>query len=112
MKRLILLVSLLFAMPLMADVQTFQVTIGASGTSPVISSGNAIVCRWIVFQNNSLHNERIGDKSVTASKGLIVTPQNTFYVPTPSTPSNYNLNAWYVAGTPGDILDIDCESGL
>lgn len=112
MKRLLLLLALLFTLPAWADVQTFQVTIGSGTRTPIVASGAQFVCAWVLFQNNQSHNMRIGDTSTSATKGIQLMPNAWFYIPQPpGPPTTTRLTAWYVAGTPGDVIDVTCESG-
>jgi hypothetical protein len=117
MKRILRIAAftlIFLAIPAFADVQTFQVTIGASGNTPIIPSGAQFICRWVVFQNNATHTMRIGDKSTSTVRGMLLVPGTSFYdAPQSGTsgPPNANLTLWYVAGTSGDKIDVTCESG-
>ena len=77
--------------------------------------GDCIV-QWLQIQNNSAHDIRYGGPNVsvtlpaaanlgTAGNGMLLTPGGAG---AQSTPINYstNLAEWYVAGTPGDVVDI------
>jgi hypothetical protein len=116
----------------------FQVTIPASGITPIIAGipantgalsgpqntaggftpwavGDCIV-QWLQIQNNSAHDIRYGGPNVSvtvpaavnlgaAGNGILL---NSGGAGAQSTPINYstNLAEWYVAGTPGDVVDI------
>jgi hypothetical protein len=109
----LLSVLLLLCVPALADIQTFQVTIGSGKNTPIVSGGSPFLCRWVVFQNNNGHNLRIGDLSVTTTRGFQLTPIAYFLPPIsfPPQSTTTNLNVWYVAGTPGDVLDVACDGG-
>lgn len=111
MKRLILALALFCAAPAFADVQNFQVTIGASGNTRVTPGNADFQCRWVMFQNNATHNMRIGDNTTSGTRGMQLQPNAWFFVPvSPVAPFTETLSRWYVAGTAGDVLDITCEA--
>src|SRR5665213_1127793 len=77
--------------------------------------GDCIV-QWLQIQNNSAHDIRYGGPNVSvtapaavnggaAGNGILLTSGSAG---AQSTPINYstNLAEWYVAGTPGDVVDI------
>jgi hypothetical protein len=119
----------------------FQVTIPASGSTPIVAglpantgavSGPAntaggftpwpigdIQVQWLQIQNNSAHAIRYGGPNVsvtlpaaanggTAGNGILLAPGSPGGAGSQSTPIAYttNLSEWYVAGTPGDVIDI------
>ena len=119
----------------------FQVTIPASGITPIIAGipantgalsgpqntaggftpwavGDCIV-QWLQFQNNAANPIRYGGPNVsvttpaavnlgTAGNGMLLPGGQPGGSGSMSTPINYstNLAEWYVAGTPGDVIDI------
>lgn len=107
---------------------TFQVTIPASGVinlqealfgaDPTQIQSNAYV-QWLSFQNNAAHDCRYGTSpkvSVTtpaavnggtAGFGTRLTPGGAGSQSTPITYSTM-LSEWYLAGTPGDVIDGQC----
>jgi hypothetical protein len=84
-----------------------QVTLGAGATQ--ISPLN-INIQSLVVQDNAVHNIRVGDSTVTTSKGLLLAAAS----PAPGGSLNVTLNfprgtilsQWYVAGTQGDVVDV------
>lgn len=97
--------------PRMADakVQTIQVTIGASATQ--VSTVN-LYCRWVVFQNNAAASMRLGDSTVSSTKGILLaggSPGGSFTTPKKNDPEAVNLANWWVAGTQNQVLDVTCE---
>lgn len=109
-KICILLVGLcLCAVQADAKVTSIQVTIGASATQ--VSA--ILYCRWVVFQNNASHNIRIGDSTVTSSKGILLasgTPGGSFTLQPDPQPEIINLSQWYVSGTQNDVVDVTCDT--
>jgi len=116
----------------------FQVTIPASGVTPIVAGLPAntgaiggpfntpggftpwpigdLFVQWLQFQNNAAHAIRYGGPNVSvtapgavnggaAGNGILLAPGGAG---SQSTPINYstNLSEWYVAGTPGDVIDI------
>lgn len=109
MKRFSLFLALaLLPFTAQAKVHTLQVTIGASATQ--IVSGD-VYFKWVVFQNNSADNQRIGDANVSSTQGTLLVPGSSFYTAAPSSPGSGNLNGWYVSGTQNDKIDITYDDG-
>jgi hypothetical protein len=102
----------------MADM-LLQVTIAATGVPQQISKslpannqqGNAvfnnesIFFQQITFQNNGSNPMRLGDRSVSATRGIILGPSGSN---TSTVPINYStyLSDWWLEGTAGDVCDI------
>ena len=110
MKQLLgLLMILACVIPADAVVRTFQVTIGAAATQ--VSTVN-IYCNWVAFQNNTTADAmRIGDSTVTASRGIKLLAGGSFFTPPLAQPAaTTNLATWYVQGTPSDVIDIACDA--
>lgn len=110
----LLLILLLPIIPVYADVQSIQPVMPSTGNIQIVPAGNDLYCRWVLFQNNSTHVIRIGDRSTSSNKGITLQPGYTFYIgpqPAPIGPTNTHLTAWYAAGTAGDTLDVSCENG-
>ena len=86
-----------------------QVTIPSSG-SVQISTGLANnespmhFVQQIIFQNKGSNNMRLGDNSVSATRGIILLPTGSANF---ATGINYGtfLSDWWIHGTPGDVLD-------
>ncbi len=111
MNKLISILILSFcALSAQAKIACFQVMLTASAT-PVIPSGN-IFYKWVVFQNNSTHVMRIGDSSVSATKGLsLAASGGAFYTPLIGSSAGFNLSGWNAFGTSGDVLDVCYDDG-
>lgn len=106
---LVILAAIMLAVPFHVSdavtVKSFQVTIGASATQIM---ANTAYVRGIYFQNNAAHNMRIGDSSVTASKGILLvagSPGGSYTVG-PLYDSSIDATVFYVAGTQNDVLDV------
>jgi hypothetical protein len=91
--------------------QSLQVTITATGVpqplTPIQLKGiaNGIYFQQLFLQNNGSNNMRIGDSSVSTTKGILLYPGGS---QTGAMAIEYSgtLNDWYVVGTAGDVLDI------
>ena len=106
----VLIFALFCATQARAAVTTTQVTIGASATqlATVVTQ-----CNWIVIQNNATHAMRIGDSTVTSSKGILLasgSPGGSFYQGPLPTGGATDLSTWWVAGTQNDVVDVTCNS--
>ena len=91
----------------------FQVAIPASGKVQ-ISTGlptnvpPATFVEQLVIQNNATHNIRIGDVTVSATKGILIasgTPGGSLGFNGFMNYSCYISDVW-IAGTSGDVIDI------
>jgi hypothetical protein len=90
-----------------------QVTLG-SGATQVVANQDAVIggyniyCSVLIFQNNASHNVRVGDNTVTASRGILLNPggSNTLTV---CPPHGTLLSQYYLYGTSGDVIDVMYE---
>jgi hypothetical protein len=108
MRKWLGLTFLLLASPLFAAPLTIQVTIGASATQ---LSSTVQKCSWFAVQNNAAHTIRIGDSTVTSSRGtvLLAGPGGGSWQPPLTQPATaFDLSQWYVAGTQNDVVDVMC----
>lgn len=82
-----------------------QVTIGASATQLTASQ---IQVRQLMIQNNAAHLVRVGDSTVTSSKGIYLAagPGGGSFNSGPVNIYETFLSDWYVAGTNGDVVDV------
>ena len=88
-----------------------QVTIG-SGTNTQVTTNTNIYCTIIVFQDNAGANCRIGDSTVTSTKGIQLATGSpggsaTFQI---NTPRGSQLSQYYIAGTTGNVIDVLYET--
>ena len=83
---------------------TFQVTIPTGG-GPVQFPALQAQPQYMTVQNNTAHAMRIGDKTVTSSKGIALAPSGAL---TFSLGLDYatRLSEFWVAGTAADVLDV------
>jgi hypothetical protein len=80
-----------------------QVTLGAAATevSPV-----AIFVQTLVVQNNSGGDVRVGDSTVSVARGILASALGGSYNTTLNFPRGTILSQWYLAGTPGNVIDV------
>lgn len=90
-----------------------QVTLTSAATQ--ISANSNIYCSELIIQNNAAAVVRVGDNTVTASKGIVLLPNATppgggsitnTLIPIRGT----HLQDWWLFGTAGNIIDILYES--
>lgn len=95
------------ASALTPTVKTLQVTIGA-GTTQVTTTDT--FCKQIFFQNNAAGTMRIGDSTITSSKGVLLNagPGGGSWTVTSIYGANLDLADYYVNGTSTQILDVAC----
>jgi hypothetical protein len=82
-----------------------QVIIGASATQFTTAD---IPVRQIMVQNNAAHSMRIGDSSVSSTKGALLasgSPGGSINMG-PFYDNPENLKDWWVSGTQNDVVDI------
>ena len=87
------------------SIKLLQVTIGAAATQV---SATSVPVRSVTFQNNAAHSCRVGDSTVTSSKGILIaqgTPGGSNFTGT-GNQYNTDLNEWWIAGTQNDVIDI------
>lgn len=82
-----------------------QVTLGSSATQ-VSPQGTGVNCTIIDFQNNAAHNVRLGDSTVTTSRGLLITSGSEYHLQDGRV---HALSQYYLAGTQGDVIDVGCQ---
>jgi len=88
---------------------TIQVTIGATATQ--LSTVSTIQCRSVEIQNNAAHDIRVGDSTVTSSRGILVTATGgSYYVPIVTPSVNINMTQWYISGTQNDVIEVLCDT--
>lgn len=87
-----------------------QATLGAAATQlvPPASAQAQIMCRQIIIQNNAAHTMRIGDSSVSATKGIFLAlgPGGGSFNSGVVTIYNSYLSDFYAFGTAADVVDI------
>jgi len=87
-------------------VHTLQVTLTGSAQQITANNVNAFA---LTFQNNAAAVMRVGDSTVTASKGYsLAATGGTLTVPLLQ-PTQ--LNKWYVIGTAAQLLDVTYDDG-
>jgi hypothetical protein len=79
-----------------------QVTIGSSGVTQVSTSN--IFCAFLIIQNNASHTCRVGDKTVSSSKGiqLFATGSTTMQM---GVQRGTCLSDYWIQGTVADVID-------
>lgn len=87
-----------------------QVTLLAGATQVVLNQdfpngGAQIYCSYLVIQNNAADAIRIGDNTVTATRGIALTPggSNTATI---SPVRGTRLSDWWIFGTIGEVIDV------
>lgn len=91
--------------------RTIQITLGAAATRVTASR---IVSPFITIQNNAAHSIRIGDNTVSATKGIFIPATAAAGAGSGSltvqrADNNILLSNYYVFGTAGDVVDIIYE---
>lgn len=87
-----------------------QVTLGAGATQ--ISSNSGIYCSILIIQNNAAAVVRIGDNTVSATKGIALasgSPGGSSTVQ-PIIVRGTHLQDWWLFGTAAQVIDILYES--
>ena len=85
-------------------VTTLQVTQTGSAVS-VAATGT--YARWVIFQYNAGHSARIGDASVSATRGVSLAQSGGSLTLQPMPDSaHYDLGQWSTLGTNADLLDV------
>lgn len=83
-----------------------QVTLG-SGATPITTNTN-IYCSLLICQDNAAANVRIGDNTVSATKGILLalgTPGGSATLQI-NTPRGTHLADYFLFGTAGNLIDI------
>jgi hypothetical protein len=87
-------------------VKTLQIT---QTGSPVQLATVATFARWIIFQNNAAAAARVGDASVTATRGYALAAANAsppmILQPMPNG-AHYDLAQYSTIGTSTNLLDV------
>ena len=90
--------------------QSLQVTLGAAATqlAPPSSSTAQVQCRQVIAQNNSAASMRLGDSTVSATKGLYLAagPGGGTFNSGPSVSYNSYLSDFWVFGTAATVVDV------
>lgn len=96
--------------------RSLQVTLLATAT-PVVTKGvqpaNSLPFQVLVFQNNSNHLCTVGDSTVSATKGVLLSPTGgasssavSMLTVSPALEYTSDLYEWYIFGTAGDVIDV------
>lgn len=72
---------------------------------PAVVPDRILPFQQLITQNNGSNNMRIGDNSVSSTKGIILYPTGSNSV-APALQYSGDLSEFYVNGTAGDTLDI------
>jgi len=86
-------------------VHTLQVTL--TGSAQKITANN-IDAYALTFQNNAAGAMRVGDSTVTTTKGYALAASSTWNVPL-TKPTQ--LSSFYVIGTATQLLDVTYDDG-
>lgn len=87
-----------------------QVTIATTNTPQPVLPAAVVPDRVTPFQqfipqNNGSHNMRLGDLSVSSTRGILLYPTGSATV-APQVQYSGDLSEFYVNGIAGDVLDI------
>ena len=86
-----------------------QVTLTSVAT-PIIPKAvvpaNSLPYQIFVIQNNATHNCRVGDASVTATRGILLLANGGSQTLTPALEYSGDMTEFYIFGTPGDVIDV------
>jgi len=86
-----------------------QVTLTAAATPLIpkaVTPANSATFSIFNVQNNAIHNCRIGDTSVSATRGLLLLANGGTFTATPALQFTGDLTEFYLFGTAGDVIDI------
>lgn len=85
------------------------VTLNAAAT-PIIAKGvqpaNSLPFQWLMIQNNAANNCRVGDSSVSATKGILLLASGGSMTAAPALEYTSDLYEWFIFGTAGQIIDV------
>lgn len=94
-----------------------QVTIAVTGTRQQLSpnlngfkQANQVYASVLIIQNNGANNMRIGDNTVSSTKGIVLFPSGGSMTTQPLILRGTMLAQWYIEGTAGDVADILYET--
>jgi hypothetical protein len=90
-----------------------QVTLTA-GATPIVVKGvqpaNSLPFQWLAIQNNAAHAVRVGDSTVSATKGIAIAAGSTTtqlpLIVNPALEYTSDLYEWFLFGTAADIIDV------
>lgn len=90
-----------------------QVTLGSAAT-PIIIKGvqpaNSLPFQVLVIQNNSAHSVRVGDSTVSATKGIVLASGSTTttapLIVAPGLEYTSDVYEWFLFGTAADVIDV------
>jgi hypothetical protein len=80
-----------------------QVTLGAAATQ--LTTNPKLYASALIFQDNAAANVRLGDNTVSSTKGILLSPSGSLTVlvfPFHGT----HLVDWYLYGTSGNVIDV------
>lgn len=81
-----------------------QITL--TGSAQAFTANNT-PCRHVIVQNTATHVMRVGDSTVTTTKGLSLASAGLPVVLAAALDEQvYNLTQFYVIGTAADLLDV------
>lgn len=90
----------------------FQITMTGSAQqlAPLLTqTAGQIYASALSCQNNGTHAMRIGDNTVTTSRGQAIAANGSIYT-APCPPKGTRLADWWVIGTASDVLDVLYET--
>jgi uncharacterized membrane protein YjfL (UPF0719 family) len=61
--------------------------------------------QWMTVQNNAIHSVRIGDATVSATKGILLAAGSSMSIPLTMEYSS-SLSDWFIFGTAADVVDV------
>jgi hypothetical protein len=85
-----------------------QVTLGAGATP--ITTNNNIYCSMLAIDNNAAAVVRVGDNTVSATKGISLAATGGIATLTFAFPRGTHLSDWFLFGTAAQVIDILYES--
>jgi nanoRNase/pAp phosphatase (c-di-AMP/oligoRNAs hydrolase) len=85
-----------------------QITLGAGATQ---ISATKVGIRQLMIQNNAAHSCRVGDSTVSTTKGIELVTQSgggggSINAGAFNINNVTNLNEWYIIGTQNDVIDV------
>lgn len=81
-----------------------SVTLGAAATP--ITTNTSIYASMIIVQDNATHSVRLGDNTVSATKGILLGLGGGSSTITLAFPRGAHLSEWYLFGTAADVIDV------
>lgn len=70
-----------------------------------VGGGYTVYCSVLSIQNNGSNNMRVGDNTVTATRGQLISSSGSIYT-APCPARGTRLSDWWIIGTSGDTADI------